>query len=533
MITLNHINKSFRVAKRNSGFGNAVKALFSREHETIHALSDVGFTIRDGEMVGYIGPNGAGKSTTIKIMCGILTPDSGTCDINGRTPWKQRLQHVRDIGVVFGQRSQLWWDVPVADSFELIRDIYEVDEKIYCRNLDEMVELLNLSEILKTPTRSLSLGQRMRCEIAASLLHNPKILFLDEPTIGLDAISKIAVRQFIKKLNAEHKTTVILTTHDMMDIEALTERILLIGKGRILLDGKLNELLRRSSHRKTLTVDYMGTFPSLSMGMTLLEQKEGRIVVAIDPSVVSVSDSIASISSQVEVLDISAVSFSTFLGIYFMFSRFSTVEGFTYQQVLLCFAAVLMAFSIAECFGRGFDLFPRMISNGEFDRVLVRPKSEVFLVLASQIELTRIGRLLQAVIIFCYALPASGIIWTWNKILVLFLMVSCGSIIFFGLFLVYAAFSFFTIEGLEFMNILTDGGREFGRYPFSVYGQGVLKFLTYVIPLALFQYYPLLYLIGRNEDVFHMIIPLFGLVFLIPCYMFWRYGLRKYKSTGS
>ena len=311
MITLNHINKSFRVAKRNSGFGNAVKALFSREHETIHALSDVGFTIRDGEMVGYIGPNGAGKSTTIKIMCGILTPDSGTCDINGRTPWKQRLQHVRDIGVVFGQRSQLWWDVPVADSFELIRDIYEVDEKIYCRNLDEMVELLNLSEILKTPTRSLSLGQRMRCEIAASLLHNPKILFLDEPTIGLDAISKIAVRQFIKKLNAEHKTTVILTTHDMLDIEALTERILLIGKGRILLDGKLNELLRRSSHRKTLTVDYMGTFPSLSMGMTLLEQKEGRIVVAIDPSVVSVSDSIASISSQVEVLDISVAGITS------------------------------------------------------------------------------------------------------------------------------------------------------------------------------------------------------------------------------
>jgi ABC-2 type transport system ATP-binding protein len=232
MIRLEGIHKTFRVAKRKSGFGRAVKALVSREHETIHALSDVSFVIGDGEMVGYIGPNGAGKSTTIKIMCGILTPDSGACVIDGRTPWKERTAHVKHIGVVFGQRSQLWWDVPVGDSFDLLRDIYRVEEKRYRRNLDELVALLNLSEILKTPTRSLSLGQRMRCEIAASLLHDPKILFLDEPTIGLDAVSKIAVRQFIKKLNAERGTTVILTTHDMQDIEALTERILLIGRDR-------------------------------------------------------------------------------------------------------------------------------------------------------------------------------------------------------------------------------------------------------------------------------------------------------------
>jgi ABC-2 type transport system ATP-binding protein len=251
MITLQGINKSFRVAKRKSGFGNAVKALFSREYETIHALQNVSFTIADGEMVGYIGPNGAGKSTTIKIMCGILTPDSGDCIVNGCIPWKQRVRHVREIGVVFGQRSQLWWDVPVIDSFELIRDIYKVDKPLYRRNLDEMVTLLDLSEILKTPVRSLSLGQRMRCEIAASLLHSPKILFLDEPTIGLDAVSKIAVRGFIKKLNAEYKTTVILTTHDMQDIEALTDRVLLIGKGRILMDGSFSELLKRSSDGAT------------------------------------------------------------------------------------------------------------------------------------------------------------------------------------------------------------------------------------------------------------------------------------------
>ncbi|MDR1665111.1 MAG: ATP-binding cassette domain-containing protein [Clostridiales bacterium] len=246
MIALKNITKTFRVAKRQAGFGRAVKALFSREYETVRALTDVSFTVSDGEMVGYIGPNGAGKSTTVKIMCGVLTPDSGACEIDGRVPWKNRIAHAREIGVVFGQRSQLWWDVPVTDSFALIRDIYKVDGKKYQKNLDELTELLDLSEILKTPARNLSLGQRMRCEIAASLLHAPKTLFLDEPTIGLDAVSKLAVRQFIKRLNAENGTTVLLTTHDMQDIEALTERMMLIGKGRILLDGSLAELKTRS-----------------------------------------------------------------------------------------------------------------------------------------------------------------------------------------------------------------------------------------------------------------------------------------------
>lgn len=305
MIQLQGINKSFVVSKRKSGFGQAVKALISRQQETLRALTDISFTINDGEMVGYIGPNGAGKSTTIKIMCGVLTPDSGSCDIDGRTPWKDRVEHVRDIGVVFGQRSQLWWDVPVCDSFELIRDIYQVDEAQYKRNHDELVELLNLSEIIKTPTRSLSLGQRMRCEIAASLLHNPKTLFLDEPTIGLDAVSKIAVRQFIKRINEERGTTVILTTHDMQDIEALAKRILLIGKGRILLDGSLDELKRHSSERKVLIVEHRGNGLQGLDGMTVREQREGRLVIDLEPSLCSVSDAIAHISAQTEILDLS------------------------------------------------------------------------------------------------------------------------------------------------------------------------------------------------------------------------------------
>ena len=226
-------------------------------------------------------------------------------------------------------------------------------------------------------------------------------------------------------------------------------------------------------------------------------------------------------------------SFSALLGVFFMFARFNEVEGFTLEQILICLAVVLMAFSLAECFGRGFDLFPHMISNGEFDRALVRPRPVVFQVLASQIELSRLGRLTQAVLVFAYAIPACGVVWTGDKILTLALMILCGSVVFFCLFLIYAAFSFFTIEGLEFMNIFTDGGREFGRYPFAVYGEHVLRVLTYVVPLALFQYYPLLYLLGRETGLLYMLAPLFGLLFAVPAYTFWIFGLRRYKSTGS
>ncbi len=310
MIELSGICKTFKVARRGAGFGSALASLFKKEYTRIDALKDVSFKVGDGEMVGYIGPNGAGKSTTIKIMCGILTPDGGHCKIDGRVPWRDRVAHVREIGVVFGQRSQLWWDVPIIDSFELIRDIYRTDEITYKRSLEELCELLDLGEILKTPARQLSLGQRMRCEIAASLLHMPRILFLDEPTIGLDAVSKIAVRSFIKKLNAEHGTTVILTTHDMQDIEALTERILLIGKGRILLDGSLDELKKHSSEKKTLIVEYSGRSPEVSEGMTVTEAKEGRLVILLDPSVISVSSAISRLGAETELNDVSVSGIS-------------------------------------------------------------------------------------------------------------------------------------------------------------------------------------------------------------------------------
>lgn len=308
MIEVNNLSKTFKVSKRKAGLKAATKSLFRREYEIIHALNNVSFNINEGEMVGYIGPNGAGKSTTIKIISGILNPDSGQCIINGRTPWKDRINHVKDIGVVFGQRSQLWWDVPVADSFQLIKEIYKVPQDKYKKNINELIEMLSLQEIIKTPTRQLSLGQRMRCEIAASLIHDPKILFLDEPTIGLDAISKIAVRDFIKRINKERKTTVILTTHDTQDIEALTKRIILIGKGRVLLDGQLDDLKDKFNKVRTITMDYSGQLPELCKGLKIVNTYTGRAIIEVDTNSISVSEGITFLSSKVDINDVQVTS---------------------------------------------------------------------------------------------------------------------------------------------------------------------------------------------------------------------------------
>ncbi len=305
MIEIKNLNKTFRVHKRNSGLKEAFKSMVHRDYVVIEALKDISFNVEKGEMVGYIGPNGAGKSTTIKVMSGILTPDSGTCIINGRTPWKNRVEHVKNIGVVFGQRSQLWWDVPVIDSFELLKDIYEIPDKKFKTNLLELSERLSIEEIMKMPARQLSLGQRMRCEIVASLLHSPDILFLDEPTIGLDAVSKIAVREFIKAINKEKQTTVILTTHDTQDIDALTKRIILIGKGRVLLDGQLDSLKERYGTDKTLIIEYNGILKDLPEGLWVLESYKGRAVIKVDTNLLSISEAIICLASKIDIKDVS------------------------------------------------------------------------------------------------------------------------------------------------------------------------------------------------------------------------------------
>ncbi len=304
-INVDCISKTFKVAKRNSGLKAALKSFFKREYTYIDAVKNVSFSIEKGEIVGYIGPNGAGKSTTIKMLSGILLPTAGNIRVNGLDPFKDRKKYVSNIGVVFGQRSQLSWDIPAEDTFDLLKDIYDLSDKEYLKTKTELVNLLNIQEVMKQPVRSLSLGQRMRCEIAASLLHKPKILFLDEPTIGLDAESKKIVRDFIKKLNKNHKTTVILTTHDMTDIEALAKRIILIGKGELLYDGTLSNLKKKYGSYKEVLVSTNEKIDKIRLKGIIKKSKNiNGYSFIIDSNVLSLSKLLNNLSLKYVINDI-------------------------------------------------------------------------------------------------------------------------------------------------------------------------------------------------------------------------------------
>jgi ABC-2 type transport system ATP-binding protein len=304
-INVEHISKTFKVAKKKSGLKATLKNFIKRDYKYIDAIKDISFNIEEGSIVGYIGQNGAGKSTTIKILSGILIPDSGTVTIDGLVPWLDRKEYVSKIGVVFGARSQLWWDIPAEDTFNLLKDIYKIDEEKYQSTKDYLVKLLNIEDIIHIPVRNLSLGQRMRCEIAASLLHEPKILFLDEPTIGLDALSKQIVRNFIKKINKEQKVTVILTTHDMSDIEALAKRIIMIGHGEVVYDGTLKNLKSKYDHHKYISVTTNSKIKKLRKKGIIEEEKtvEGY-KFKIDSDIINVSDFLNYLSSKMNIIDL-------------------------------------------------------------------------------------------------------------------------------------------------------------------------------------------------------------------------------------
>ena len=305
IISVKNISKTFKVSKRKSGAKEALKSFFKREYKYIKAIDDISFDIEKGEIVGYIGPNGAGKSTTIKILSGILVPDEGTCKINGMVPWKQREEYVSKIGVVFGQRSQLWWDIPAEDTFNLLKDIYKIEDSKFEEKKKQLVKLLNIEDIIHVPVRQLSLGQRMRCEIAASLLHEPKILFLDEPTIGLDALSKQIVRDFIKKINKEQKVTVILTTHDMSDIEALAKRIIMIGNGEVIYDGTLKNLKQKYDHHKYISVTTGTKLNKIrKKGIITQEKTNDGYKFTIDSKQLEVSNFLNYLSTKVDIKDL-------------------------------------------------------------------------------------------------------------------------------------------------------------------------------------------------------------------------------------
>jgi len=310
LISVSDLTKTFRSYRRREGLWGGIQNLFHREHQEMIAVDRVSFSIQRGEMVGYIGPNGAGKSTTIKMLTGILVPSSGEIVINGFVPWRQRTSYVKTIGVVFGQRTQLWWDIAVIESFKLLRRIYDVSQRDFDERMEIFNQILSIRDYLNTPVRKLSLGERMRCDLAAALLHNPPLLFLDEPTIGLDVVAKDQIRKFLRAINQRYQTTVLLTTHDLDDIEELCRRILIIDHGHVLYDGHLAQLKQKLLRTKQVKFavrdgEQAARLATLSReGLELERVDELTFRIRFDRTRVSTADLMRQILASVEVRDL-------------------------------------------------------------------------------------------------------------------------------------------------------------------------------------------------------------------------------------
>lgn len=320
MIKVENLSKEFKSNKKYPGFKGAIKSFFSREYIIKKAVDNISFEIEDGEIVGYIGANGAGKSTTIKMMTGILSPSSGTISINGLIPYEDREKNAKDIGVVFGQRTQLWWDLPLSETFSLLKDIYDVNDKDYKERMEFLNEVLEINEFILSPVRTLSLGQRMRADLAAALLHNPKIIYLDEPTIGLDVVVKEKVRSAIKEINKKYGTIVILTTHDLNDIEELCNRIIIIDNGIKIYDGSLSDIKGSYGYITTIEVQVKSLKGNekfdinneMNISKENLEMKvlENKIIVRFNRNFTNQAEIISKIISKFDILDFSIIETS-------------------------------------------------------------------------------------------------------------------------------------------------------------------------------------------------------------------------------
>ena len=305
LITVRNLRKEFKVYQHREGFLGAMRNLASSAHTVVKAVDGISFEVDEGQILGYVGPNGAGKSTTVKMLTGILVPTSGEINVNGLIPYKSRKENARRMGVVFGQRTQLWWDLPVIESFQLLQRIYRVPLESYKRNMEIFHDLLNIGEFINTPVRKLSLGQRMRCDLAAALLHDPPTLYLDEPTIGLDVVAKQRVRYFLKKINDERKTTIILTTHDLSDVEKLCNRMMIIDHGKIIYNGTVEEIKQRYGKKRRLVVDMAGDYGEITVpGAKTIQRVDHRVWLQFDRDSVSASELISQITQKYEIIDL-------------------------------------------------------------------------------------------------------------------------------------------------------------------------------------------------------------------------------------
>ncbi|WP_167690254.1 ABC transporter ATP-binding protein [Paenibacillus athensensis] len=300
------LSKEYKQYKRYAGLFGALRSLITTSYTTHKAVDDITFSIEKGEAVGYLGPNGAGKSTMIKMLTGILVPTSGHLTVKGHIPYRARRENAKKIGVVFGQRSQLWWDLPVQDSFELSKHIYKLPVATYRQNFDFCVELLDMKEFIHKPVRQLSLGQRMRAEIAIALLHEPDILFLDEPTIGLDVIAKDKIRTFLRTVNIDRKTTILLTTHDLKDIEEICPRMIIVNRGNIVFDGLVEQLKQQLGQEKTLTIKFSRDPGPFSLSNSILHKDEGTLkTFTINRAERSIMTLLSELNQQYDIEDIS------------------------------------------------------------------------------------------------------------------------------------------------------------------------------------------------------------------------------------
>jgi ABC-2 type transport system ATP-binding protein len=305
IIQVHNLVKTFKVYRNHKGYLGALRNLVNHKYDLVHAVDGVSFEIQPGELVGYIGPNGAGKSTTIKMLTGLLVPTSGDLNVNGFLPWKQRKDYVRQIGAVFGQRTTLWWDLPLTDSLDLLRHIYQIPEDVFTTNYNLFREILELDQFINTPVRSLSLGQRMRADLCAAFLHNPTLVFLDEPTIGLDVVAKQRIRDFIQFINQERKTTILLTTHDISDVAKLCERVLIIDHGKILYDGKLASLLAEYGGHRLLSVEFAENYPNPILEDAKIIKSDGnQVVYSFERKQVSASRLINRLSASFRIADL-------------------------------------------------------------------------------------------------------------------------------------------------------------------------------------------------------------------------------------
>lgn len=306
MITVEKLQKHFQVGKHRRGLWGAVRNLVASEYNTVRAVDGISFTVPAGELVGYLGPNGAGKSTTIKMLTGLLVPSGGALRVNGYVPWQERERYVAQIGAVFGQRTTLWWDLPVIESLELLQFIYRIPPDRFRQNLQDFRTLLELDEFLNSPVRSLSLGQRMRADLCAAMLHDPVLLFLDEPTIGLDVVAKERMRHFIAHINQARGTTILLTTHDLADVEKLCSRVMIIDHGHLLYDGKLEHLQERFGGKRELVVDLAEAYDDVSVvGADVVQRHDLRVTYQFDRHEVTASELIGRLSARFRIRDLS------------------------------------------------------------------------------------------------------------------------------------------------------------------------------------------------------------------------------------